>query len=228
VKAAVLALLLAYIPTTASLLKRAAGRSAFASKTREMTLSGTLVVGGEPARHAQLVLRFPLSCRLDVDGGGTLSVKGTADRPAESVEGSSGPALRLLQLACPFISYRGLRPDDAEVALRAAAVAQGTDLTAGAALSRLIDRVVYVLGAGPRDLTRPQLWLYKDTHAPARLLAQGGVDLRLLQYGNPAAADWFPRVLELWLDGQLAARFESLEARGSRDTSEEEEDDSRE
>jgi hypothetical protein len=35
-------------------------------------------------------------------------------------------------------------------------------------------------------------------------------------------------VLELWLDGQLAARFESLEARGSRDTSEEEEDDSRE
>ncbi len=110
-KAAVLALLLAYIPSTTSLLKRAAGRSAFASKTREMTLSGTLTVGGEPARHAQLVLRFPLSCRLDVDGGGTLSVKGTADRPAESVEGSSGPALRLLQLACPFISYRGLRPE---------------------------------------------------------------------------------------------------------------------
>src|ERR1700682_3790133 len=113
-KAAVLALLLAYIPSTGSLLKRAGGRSTFGSRTREVTLSGMLTVSGEPARRAQLVLRFPLSCRLDADGGGSLSVKGTADRPAESVEGPSGPALRLLQLACPFIAYRGLRADDAE------------------------------------------------------------------------------------------------------------------
>ena len=57
---------------------------------------------------------------------------------------------------------------------------------------------------------------------------QGGADLRLLEYGNPAAGEWFPRVIELWTSGQLAARFEVLEAKGVRAASQEEEDDSRE
>ena len=35
------------------------------------------------------------------------------------------------------------------------------------------------------------------------------------QYGSPAAALAFPRVIELWQEGKLAARFEALEA-GSR------------
>ena len=60
------------------------------------------------------------------------------------------------------------------------------------------------------------------------IAAQGGADLRLLEYGSPAAADYFPRVLELWESGQLAARFEVLETRGARGAGEEEEDDSRE
>ena len=56
---------------------------------------------------------------------------------------------------------------------------------------------------------RTDNWLLmktRDTAAPARLFTQSGEDLRLLQYGNPAAADWFPRVLELWKGDQLLAR----------------------
>jgi len=49
-----------------------------------------------------------------------------------------------------------------------------------------------------------------------------------LQYGNPAAGEWFPRIIELWTSGQLAARFEVLEAKGVRAATQEEEDDSRE
>jgi hypothetical protein len=110
--------------------------------------------------------------------------------------------------------------------LQAAALAAGADVGAGAGLSRLFDQATYVLGANPRDGSRPQLWLYKDNWAPARLIAQGGADLRLLQYGTPAAAEWFPRVIELWNGDQLAARFEVLEAKGVRGRISEEEDDS--
>jgi hypothetical protein len=220
------AALLAYIPSTGSLLRKAAARTGSLGRVKEVTLLGTLTVKDEPARNAQLVLRFPLSCRLEAEGGASLSVKGTASQPAAGAEGTTGPALQLLQLACPFITYRGLSANEAEGALRIAAQAQGADLTAGTALSRLADRVVYVLGATAHDTARPQLWLYKDNHAPARLIAQGGGDLRLLQYGNPASAEWFPRVIELWTDGQLAARFETLETKGARGAGQEEEDDS--
>jgi hypothetical protein len=222
----VLAVLLAYVPSSGSLLKHAAAR-ARTLRTREVTLSGTLTVSGDVQRNAQLVLRFPLNCRLEGDGGLSLSVKGTAQNPQGVAEGTSGPALRLLQLACPFLAYRGIPSADAPQTLRLAALAAGADVGAGAGLARFDDRVAYVLGAGGRDTAAPQLWLYKDSYAPARLIAQGGADLRLLEYGNPAAADWFPRAIELWNAGQLAARFEVLESKGIRGTpSQEEEDDS--
>jgi hypothetical protein len=222
----VLALLLAYIPSAGSLLKQTASRAQALGRTREVTLLGNLTVSDEPPRAAQLVLRFPLQCRLEAEGGLLLSVKGTAQNPEGVAEGPSGPALRLIQLACPFIAYRGVPPADAPQTLRVAALAVGADVGAGAGLSRLSDRVAYVLGAKPRDATSPQLWLYKDNAAPARLIAQGGADLRLLQYGSPAAAEWFPRAIELWTAGQLAARFEVLEAKGVRGVAQEEEADS--
>jgi hypothetical protein len=223
-----LALLLAYIPSAGSLLKSAAARAQTLARTREVTLSGTLEVRGEPQRPAHLVLRFPLQCKLDGEGGVSFSVKGTVDNPGALGEGTAGPALRLLQLSCPFLAYRGIPSAEAPQALRAAAQAAGADLNAGAGLSRFGDQVTYVLGAAGHDLATPQLWLYKDTAAPARLIAQGGADLRLLEYGNPAAGEWFPRVIELWSSGQLAARFEVLEAKGVRTAAQAEEDDSRE
>ena len=217
------AALLAYLPTPGSLLKRAAARTS--TKAHEVTLSGTLTVKDQGSHGAQLVLHFPLSCKLDGEGV-SLSVKGTSAKPSGTAEGTTGPALQLLQLACPLLTARGLPAGGAEEALRMAAQAAGADVTTGGALARLGDRVAYVLGAAAHDLTRPQLWLYKDSQAPARLIAQDGRDLRLLEYGNPAAADLFPRVIELWEGGQLTARFEVLEARGARGAGTEEEDDS--
>ena len=220
-----LAALLAYVPSAGSLLKHAAER-ARSLRTREVTLSGTLSAAGEPLRNAQLVLRFPFQCRLEADGGLSLSVKGTPQNPQGVAEGTTGPALRLLQLSCPLLAYRGVPSADAAQALRTVAQAAGADVTVGGALSRFDDRVTYVLGAGARETSVPQLWLYKDNYAPARLVAQGGADLRLLEYGNPAAGEWFPRVIELWTSGQLAARFEVLESKGIRGVAREEEEDS--
>lgn len=228
--ALIVAALVAYLPAPGSLLKRAASRNS--TKAHELTLSGTVTVKDQGSHAAQLVLHFPLSCRLEGDGV-SLSVKGTVAKPSGTAEGATapalgatGPALQLLQLACPLLSARGLPAAGAEEALRTVAQAAGVDVNTGNGLARLGDRVAYVLGASAHDLTRPQLWLYKDTQAPARLIAQGGADLRLLEYGNPAAADLFPRVIELWEGGQLTARFEVLEARGARGAGAEEEDDS--
>ena len=225
-KAFLLAALVAYIPGSISLFKRAAARPATGLyKVKEVTLTGTVTVREQGQHNAQLILRFPLQCKLEGEGGVSLSVHGTPKQPNGTAEGTTGPALQLLQLACPFLSWRGLPPADAEETLRQAAIAAGTDVASGvASIGRMGDRIVYVVGAQPRDLTRPQLWLYKDSAAPARLIASSGADLRFLEYGTPASADFFPRVIELWESGQLSARFEAFEAKGAKGTGEEDDD----
>ena len=214
---------LAYIPAASVLLRKAAARVNEGSRTRDVTLTGTLQIGDAAPAQRVLALRFPLSCRFE----GGAQARGTVAQPLPS-SGAGNPEQELIELACPLIAYRGLRAADAESALQATATIIGADLTAPAAYDRLGDRVAIVVGAPPRQLDRPQLWLYKDTHAPARLVARRDgrlEDLRLLEYGNPAAAEWFPRILELYRDGKPSARFEVLETKGFRETSEEEDDD---
>ena len=213
---------LAYIPSVAVLLKKAAARANEGSRTRDVTLTGTLQLGDAAPAPRVLALRFPLSCRFE----GGAQVRGTVAQPLPS-SAAGNPEQELIELACPLIAYRGLRSADAESALGAAATIAGADLTGAAAYDRLGDRVAVVVGAPPRQADRPQLWLYKDTYAPARLIARrdGHLgDLRLLEYGNPAAAEWFPRILELYRDGKPSARFEVLETKGFRETGEEEDD----
>jgi hypothetical protein len=221
VKALFLALLLAYVPSPTSLLRSSVVRGRLLGRTKEVTMTGTLTAAGAPPKQGTLTMHFPASCKLEAESV-SLSVKGT------DATGAAGPVLKLLQQACPLLTMRGLNMADALGTIRAVTSNAGVELSAGVSLQRLGDRVAYVLGAPTRDPARPQLWLYKDNRAPARLIGQGGTDLRLLQYGDPAAADWFPRVMELWQDGQLAARFEVLETKGVRQASEDEDEDSRE
>ena len=214
---------LAYIPSVAVLLKKAAARANEGSRTRDVTLTGILQIGDAAPTQRVLALRFPLSCRFE----GGAQVRGTVAQPLPS-SAAGNPEQELIELACPLIAYRGLRSADAESALGAVAIIAGADLTGAAAYDRLGDRVAVVVGAPPRQADRPQLWLYKDTYAPARLIARRDghlEDLRLLEYGNPAAAEWFPRILELYRDGKPSARFEVLETKGFRETGEEEDDD---
>ena len=215
----------AYIPSAASLLRRAAARVSEGGRSKEVTLTGVITLGGQP-RPATLKLRFPFTCVLDSSGAGATAAR-TRDGLAVQVtdNGLGTDASDLLRLACPLIAYRGLTPPQADQALRAFLLSVGVAPTlAPTSLARLYDRVAIVLGASARQLDRPQLWLYKDNAAPARLLAlsNGSIDdLRLLQYGNPAAGDWLPRVLELWRGPTLRARFEISESHGLNDADDE-------
>jgi hypothetical protein len=223
---------LAYIPSAASLVRRAAGRVSEGSKSKEATLSGWLWLGDKDAVGATLTLRFPLSCALQTGAGTASSNSREPGRPQLEDKGLGTDATDLLRLACPLLAYRGQSAPQAEQSLRQAALAAGVaPELAPTTLARLYDRVAIVLGAAARQLDRPQLWLYKDNGAPARLLARQGErldDLRLLQYGNPAAGDWFPRVVELWRGNALVARFEALEVKGFQDSGPSEDDEGRE
>ena len=211
-----------YIPSAASLVRRAAGRVNEGSRSKEATLSGWLWVGDKDAVGATLALRFPLVCALQSGQLGASANSRDPSQPKLDDQGLGPEAVELLRLACPLLAYRGQSAPLAEQSLRQAALAAGVaPELAPTTLARLYDRVTIVLGAAARQLDRPQLWLYKDNGAPARLLARQGDrldDLRLLQYGNPAAGDWFPRVLELWRGAALIARFEALEVKGFQDT----------
>jgi hypothetical protein len=218
----------AYVPSVDLLFRKAAARVSEGGRSRgDVALMGTLQSGDGATAQRTLLLHFPLQCRFE----GGAQVRGTPQQPLPSSSASS-PEQELLELSCPLIAYRGLRNAEAEVALRTTAGIAGIDPNTRTALDRLNDRVVELIGAAPRQLDRPQLWLYKDSHAPARLIAKRDghtVDLQLLEYGNPAAAEWFPRILELYRDGKLALRFEVLESKGFRPaTSDEEGDDDRE
>jgi len=222
---------LAYIPSSGAMLRRAAARVSEGGRSREVTLTGTLARAGGAPQSAQLVLHFPLSCKFAGPGAAPPNSGATAGAATANTAPSADPAAasELLALACPLIAYRGQTLNEAERTLRAAAIAAGVDVSAATGLTRLSDRAAYILGADPHQPEKPQLWLYKDNNAPARLIDSKGSDLRLLQYGNPAAADWFPRVIELWQGGALSLRFEALEVKGFRDTAEEEDpDDARE
>ena len=202
----------AYVPSPGSVLRRAAERARDGSRSREASLQGTFTAAGQQPEQRTLTLRLPLSCRFE-NGA---QVNDTVATPAARAD-REGPGATLLELACPLIAYRTLKVADAEKALRGAAEAAGVDLVAAPGLDRQGDQVAILLGAQAHDLTKPQLWLYKDSFAPARLVARRDnklVDLRLYEYGNPAAASWFPRLLELFQDDKLVARFEVMQTRG--------------
>jgi hypothetical protein len=213
----------AYVPGPQALLRRCAERVAEGSRTREATLTGFLSVRGGKPEPRTLFLRFPLQCRFD-NGA---QVRGTAASPFGRADGPS-PDRDLLEVVCPLLAYRGAGVREAESILRTAATDAGIDLNAPTALDRFGDRIVLIVGANARQLDRPQLWLFKDTAAPARLIARRGnrvFDVHLLEYGNFAAAEWFPRIVELYDGNQQLARFEVQETRGFRDTAANAEDD---
>lgn len=217
---------LAYVPSTTSMIRKAAARAGEGGKSREATVLGMLTLGQAPAVPSTMTLRFPLGCRLEAQGL-SVSVRGEPGQQQIQDDGHEG-ARDLLKLACPLLAYRGQGAAAAERTLRVAAMEAGlTGEFLPESLMRLQDRVAVVLGAPPRQLEQPQLWLYRDTAAPARLIARSGGgfdDLRLLQYGSPAAADWLPRMVELWRKDQLVARFEAMETHGLREVLEEGDD----
>lgn len=122
-----------------------------------------------------------------------------------SSQGASVPALEaFVTLACPLLSMRDVPADDAETTISQLAAGLGVDLNVSA-LSRVDDRVGYIVGARPRHADRPQLWFDKETDRPLRIIAQQNGqlwDIHLLDSASIATNRLAPRIVSVWLGSE--------------------------
>lgn len=80
---------------------------------------------------------------------------------------------------------------------------------------RFQGRVVYIIGAKSGELDKPQIWLDKDSLLLLRVIqlrptpnGEGKLrhDIHLSGYGSPEGGNWFPKVVEVWRNGELHKR----------------------
>lgn len=77
-------------------------------------------------------------------------------------------------------------------------------------------RPTYIIGALPRDLGRPQLWVDQERYVPVRWITRRGgafEDVRLSGYHQATTGPWFPETIEVWLGDQLESRVVYTNAR---------------
>ena len=70
-----------------------------------------------------------------------------------------------------------------------------------------------MIGAQKPDA--PQLWIYKESFQPARVLySDAGTrwDVRFRNFGSPVTGEAFPRIVEVARGEDLLLRFTALEA----------------
>ena len=239
-RAALLAITLAYLMPAWSILKRVAkGRD-------EMTITALKVDGSvavpqpaakdvavalglEPGRGdlqltATWAMKLPGRCRLQVG-----SADSTKTAQVSSVQGKlkqDGPdvpgLIHAVNHACGLLALHSAGEGDSRAALEKHIGTIKVD-TRKVSLARFMGTSAYVLG--PRDGNGGQLWVYKDVDReffyPARVRfpdEQGQAwDVRFIDYTSQATGNWFPRQIEVWKGETLALRFTALSGDGKPD-----------
>ncbi|MFO0581465.1 MAG: hypothetical protein U0229_04255 [Anaeromyxobacter sp.] len=226
---------LAYVLPVSGILKRM-GEKRAALNLEALEVTGTLRAEGPGAEKlaavtgragaqrvalpARLDLKVPGRCRLEAGGPEVAE----ADRTFASLRGDkvtgkgaladSAPAAALVRAVCTLLATTV--SGDASGNYAAALGRRGVGL-ADAALGRFEGKVVYLLGAHPKD-AKPLAMVEKDSFQPARLVAQEGgalYDVRLLGWGSPTGGDWFPRAIEVWQGEELRLRLTTEKAQAN-------------
>ncbi len=158
---------------------------------------------------AQLSYMMPGRCRLDLAVPGIPEGQQlfAADRNGKV----SGPdelkvVQTLWQLVCPWLSSRG--GEDGTRVIDEWLKAVGVDFQRSS-LARYGGIVAEVVGAGPRETERPQVWIDKDQFVPLRMMTSvKGVayDAHLIDVGGPGGGgEGLPRAIELYGPGDAAS-----------------------
>jgi hypothetical protein len=195
-----------------------------------LRLDGTLTFANDGARDASaalgssgrselqadalLFVKMPGRCRLEAsapEGGRSIAVW---SHGKERTEGTRVDELvAVLGQVCPLLAVRS----SSEAETRAAVERHLRSLKIDprpTSLGRLGGQIAYVLGTATEG--QPQFWVYKDVFLPARVRWIDGErrswDVRFLDYGSPISGQLFPRVVELYRDGELLLRFTGLKS----------------
>jgi len=174
---------------------------------------------GAPGRSdfqtdALLLIKLPGRCRLEAttpEGSRSVAVW---SHGKERTEGAPLDELSaVLRQICSFLAARSSTEAETRAAVDRHLRALKVDVRA-TTLGRLGNQVAYVLGAAAEG--QPQFWVYKDNFLPARVRWTDAEkklwDIRFLDYGSPVSGESFPRVVELYRDGELLLRFAGLKS----------------
>jgi hypothetical protein len=219
----------AFILPPASILRRMT-EARDELQVSNLRLDGMLTFANSSARSAGAALGGAGRSELQVDALLLMKLPGRCRLEATTPEGSRSVAIwshgkertegaRLDELAavlsqiCPFLAARSSTDAETRAAIDRHLRALKVDVRT-ATLGRLGSQVAYVLGAAAEG--QPQFWIYKDTFLPARVRWADPdkklSDIRFLDYGSPISGESFPRVVELYRDGELLLRFAGLKS----------------
>ncbi len=195
-----------------------------------LRLDGTLTFSNDGARDASAALGGSSRSELQADALLFVKMPGRCRLEASAPEGNRSVAVwshgkertegtRVDELVavvgqvCPLLAVRS----SSEAETRAAVDRHLRSLKIEAratSLGRLGGQIAYVLG-NPAE-GQPQFWVYKDVFLPARVRwtdpERRSWDVRFLDYGSPISGESFPRVVELYRDGELLLRFTGLKS----------------
>jgi hypothetical protein len=193
-------------------------------------LDGMLTFANSSARSASAALGGGGRSELQVDALLLMKLPGRCRLEIATAEGSRSVAIwshgkertegaRLDELAaalgqiCPFLAARSGSEAETRGAVDRHLRALKIDVRT-ASLGRLGSQVAYVLGSAAEG--QPQFWVYKDIFLPARVRwadpDKKRWDIRFLDYGSPISGESFPRVVELYREGELLLRFAGLKS----------------
>ena len=237
-KAALLALVVAYIMPSYGVLKR------FASQRDDLTVSNLKAEGvaavapalakdvsalmgvtwnsGELMLNASLSVRFPGRCRLELSSPESTKVLAatSSGRKAKS-EGGDVAALRVgLEQACSLLSMKSAEEGATRDAVSRHLTALKVDLKQ-VMLARFNGSVSYLIGQKAEG--QSSVWIYKDRFLPSRLKftdeAGTAWDVRFSDYTSQATGEMWPRVLEVYKGNEAQLRVMVLNANAKADLS---------
>lgn len=225
------AMALGYVMPSFSILKRVANQrdeltltalkldglgAAGSTVSRELANAlGTTYGSGELSMTANLSMRFPGRCRLELTSNeSTKSLAVTWSNGKKRAEGPTfAPAQAAVDEACALLALRSGTEGETRSAIDKHLASLKIE-TRQVALGRFAGQVAFILG--DRKEGAPQFWVYKERFLPARVRftdeANITWDVRFIDYTSQATSDWFPRVVEVYKGEELQLRLSVLAA----------------
>lgn len=230
-KAAFLALMLAYIMPSYGVLKRMASErdgltvsnlkaegvaSVAPVLAKEVSsLMGITWNSGDLMLNASLWVRFPGRCRLELSSPESTKVlvAATSNGKARREGGDVDALLIGLEQACALLSLKSAEDGATRDALSKYLTSIKVDLKL-VSLARFNGTVSYLIGQKADG--QASLWIYKDRFLPSRLkytdAAGAAWDVRFSDYGSQATAEMWPRVIEVYKGNESQLRVMVLNA----------------
>ncbi len=178
-------------------------------------LLGVEWTSGELALNFTAMIRFPGRCRLELSSGQSTKVlAAVSSNGKRRSEGGELPALTsAVDQLCAVLALRGGGDGESRAAVERHLGTLKVN-RAVTSLARFRGTVTYVVGDPGADA--PQLWIYKDHFAPARLRytdeKQNKWDVQFFDYSSAASGEAFPRLLLIQKGADPVLRLTSLKS----------------